>query len=407
MKIESIDNIMKRKISTNTNLLLIINTIRKIIDIFLGPFLTSYLFKTAVENIKVISIYNVLSYAAIAVVSLIIGKILKNKYQMEIFRVGMISKFVQLAILIILGNNVINYIWVLAIISGFSTETWSFPLNLFSSELILNEEKKNFVVYKTILNNLVKILVPFILGTVINAKSFEVAAVIIFILSIIQILLSLKIQFKTEDNNECKKLNLKKEIDNIRNNSKLKRFYKMKFFKGMAYEGALDTAVTLLIIMSFNSDFSLGIITSIISILTMLSSYLYKKVKTKEKINLLIFSSCIIIFISSIMLLFLTNEYTIIIYNLIFGFFLQFIMIGEEVETLKFTNSSVINNTNRVETYVILEMFLNAGRIISYVLLFIVGMYNSLYLLKLLIILLIISVWFEIINLIKFNKYEE
>lgn len=407
MKIESIDNIMKRKISTNTNLLLIINTVRKIIDIFLGPFLTSYLFKTAVENIKVISIYNVLSYAAIAVVSLIIGKILKNKYQMEIFRVGMISKFVQLAILIILGNNVINYIWVLAIISGFSTETWSFPLNLFSSKLILNEEKKNFVVYKTILNNLVKILVPFILGTVINAKSFEVAAVIIFILSIIQILLSLKIQFKAEDNNECKKLNLKKEIDNIINNSKLKRFYKMKFFKGMAYEGALDTAVTLLIIISFNSDFSLGIITSIISILTILSSYLYKKVKTKEKMNLLIFSSCIIIFISSITLLFVTNGYTIIIYNLIFGFFLQFIMISEEVETLKFTNSSVINNTNRVETYVILEMFLNAGRIISYVLLFIVGMYNSLYLLKLLIILLIISVWFEIINLIKFNKYEE
>ena len=123
--------------------------------------------------------------------------------------------------------------------------------------------------------------------------------------------------------------------------------------------------------------------------------------------NLLIFSSCIIIFISSITLLFVTNGYTIIIYNLIFGFFLQFIMISEEVETLKFTNSSVINNTNRVETYVILEMFLNAGRIISYVLLFIVGMYNSLYLLKLLIILLIISVWFEIINLIKFNKYEE
>lgn len=407
MKLESIDNVMKRKISTNTNLLLMINTIRKIIDIFLGPFLTSYLFKTAIENIKIISIYNILSYVTISIISLIIGKILKNKYQMDIFRIGMISKFVQLAILIILGNNVINYIWVLAIISGFSTETWSFPLNLFSSELILNEEKKNFVVYKTILNNLVKILVPFILGIVINAKSFEVTAVIIFILSIIQILLSLKIQFKMENNSQSKKLNLKKEIDNIRNNSKLKRFYKMKFFKGMAYEGALDTAVTLLIIMSFNSDFSLGIITSIISILTMLSSYLYKKVKTKEKINLLIFSSCIIIFISSIMLLFVTNGYTIIIYNLIFGFFLQFIMIGEEVETLKFTNSSVINNTNRVETYVILEMFLNAGRIISYVLLFIVGMYNSLYLLNLLIILLIISVWIEIINLIKFNKCEE
>ncbi len=107
---------------------------------------------------------------------------------------------------------------------------------------------------------------------------------------------------------------------------------------------------------------------------------------------------------SSIILIFITNKYTIVGYNLIFAFFLQFIMVAEEVQTLKFTNSNVINDLNRVETYVILETFLNAGRIISYILLYIVGIYNNLYLLEILIILLVIAIGAETINLIKFNK---
>lgn len=395
---------MEQRMSKNTNLLLVINTIRKIIDIFLGPFLTAYLFKVAVENIKIISMYNILSYIAISVVALIIGRILKNKYQMQIFRIGMISKFIQLAILIILGDNVVNYIWIMAIVAGFSMGTWSFPLNLFSSKLVSNDEKKDFIVYKTILNNLVKVLIPFLLGSIISIKNFETTTIIIFILSFIQILLSFKMKIKIQNNKESKKLDIIKEVNHIKNNIKLQRFYKMKFFKGMAYEGALDTAVTLLIIMSFNSDFSLGVITSIISLLAMLSSYVYKKFKNQEKMKLLIIVSYVIILISSIVLVFITNRYTIVGYNLIFAFFLQFIMVSEEVQTLKFTNSDVINDSNRVETYVLLEMFLNIGRIISYILLFVVGIYNNLYLLEILIIFLVTSIGVETINLIKFNK---
>ena len=395
---------MKQKMSKNANLLLIINTIRKIIEIFLGPFLTAYLFKVAVENITIISIYNIFSYVALFIIAIIIGKILKNKYEMPIFRIGMISKFIQLLILIIIKDNIINYIWIIAIIAGFSMETWSFPLNLFSSKLVINNEKKTFVIYKTILNNLVKILVPFLLGSIITIKSFETTAIIILILSFIQILLSFKIKLDKQNNKSNKKLNIIKEINHIKQNKKLKKFYMMKFFKGMAYEGALDTAVTLLIIISFKSNFSLGIVTSITSILAMFSSFIYKKINNLKTLKIIFIISCTIIFISSILLVFITNSYTIIAYNIIFAFFLQFIIIAEEVQSLKFTNSNVINNTNVVETYVLLEMFLNVGRIISYILLLIVGIYNNLYLLEILIIFLVVSIIMETINLIKFDK---
>lgn len=250
---------MEQKTSENIKLLLALNTIRRIIDIFLGPFLTAYLFKIAINNIQIISIYNIFLYIVVALVSLIIGRILKNKYEMLIFRIGMISKFILLVILIMLGNHIVDYIWLLAIVSGISTETWSFPLNLFSTTLVSNNEKKTFVVHKNMLNNIAKILVPFLLGSIITIKSFEITAVIVLVLSGIQILLSFKLDYLKKDNIEKKKLNLIKEIKRINTNIQLKRFFRMKFLKGMAYEGALDTSVTLLIIIAFKSDFSYSI----------------------------------------------------------------------------------------------------------------------------------------------------
>lgn len=396
-------NNKKQRISSNTILLLIINTIRKIIDIFLGPFLTAYLFKVAIDNIKIISIYNIFSYVVVAVFALIIGKVIKNKYKMEIFRLGMISKFIQLLLIVVLGDKVVEHIWLLAVMAGFSTEAWSFPLNLFSTTLVKENEKETFVVYKSILNNLCKVLVPFLLGTIISIKSFTITAIIILALTFIQIIISLFIEDNMVDNKTNEKLHVIDEFKKIKNNRKLKMFYNMKFFKGLAYEGALETAVTLLIIIAFKSDFSLGIVTSITSLLAVLSSWIYKKINNEKKLNSIVIFSSIIILLFSILLVFLTNNTTIVIYNLVFSFFLQFIMVLEEVKTLKFTNSNVITEKNRVETFILLEFFLNLGRIIGYLLLLITGLFFNIYLLEVVIIILVFAIILETDNLIKFN----
>lgn len=396
-------NNKKQRISSNTILLLIINTIRKIIDIFLGPFLTAYLFKVAIDNIKIISIYNIFSYVVVAVFALIIGKVIKNKYKMETFRLGMISKFIQLLLIVVLGDKVVEHIWLLAVMAGFSTEAWSFPLNLFSTTLVKENEKETFVVYKSILNNLCKVLVPFLLGTIISIKSFTITAIIILALTFIQIIISLFIEDNMVENKTNEKLHVIDEFKKIKNDRKLKRFYNMKFFKGLAYEGALETAVTLLIIIAFKSDFSLGIVTSITSLLAVFSSWIYKKINNEKKLNSIVIFSSIIILLFSILLVFLTNNTTIVIYNLVFSFFLQFIMVLEEVKTLKFTNSNVITEKNRVETFILLEFFLNLGRIIGYLLLLITGLFFNVYLLEIVIIILVFAIILETNNLIKFN----
>lgn len=53
------------------------------------------------------------------IIAIIVGKILKNKYYMQIFLIGTISKFIQLVVIVLLGDEVVNHIWVLADIIGY------------------------------------------------------------------------------------------------------------------------------------------------------------------------------------------------------------------------------------------------------------------------------------------------
>ena len=116
----------------------------------------------------------------------------------------MISKLFELIVLAIFGKKIVKYIWLLAIMSGFSTITWYLPHNIFSSSLVPNKEKKEYMVYRTMLSNVVNVIVPTIFGFIISEKSYEKTAIIVLALSIIQILLSFKLKYKEKpdtDNN--------------------------------------------------------------------------------------------------------------------------------------------------------------------------------------------------------------
>ena len=298
--------------SSDAKRLIVINTIRTIIEIFLGPFLTAYFFKLNSNNVTIISVYYIFSYLVIALLSFIVGIVLKKHYELPVFKLGIMAKFIQLLILVFLGDNVKKHIWILAIISGISTITWAFPFNLFSSSLVDNKEKKEFVVYRNIGANIVKVIVPVLFGALISTKSFEMTALIVLGLSFVQLLLSLKLTVKKEEKKKESKLNLYENYLLLKQDKNTNNLLKSLFFQGMTFEGSLETTITLLIIIAFNKDFSLGIITSIGSFLSILSAYFCKKIIKPETMKKILLISCIIPLISTLGILFITNKITII-----------------------------------------------------------------------------------------------
>ena len=388
--------------SSNSKRLIIIYEIGKIIEIFLGPFFTAYIFKISTNSITIVSLYNIFSYFIIAFLAVLLGIFIKNRNEMIVFRLGMISQFFQLLIVVFLGKRIVKYIWIAALISGLATITYYLPHNLFSSILVPNKEKKEYSVYKNMLTSLVRVVIPIVFGAIISENSFEKTAIIVLILSIIQILASFKLEYK-KSHDKPKHFKLIENYKKLKKNKNVMELFKTTLYFGMTADGALKTSITLLIIIAFKKDFSLGIITSLIYILSIFSSYLCKKIIEIKKIKIAIYISGLIPLLSTIILLFITNKITIVGYNIIYAFFIQIITVIKEVKTLKITDSSTINDSNRTEVYVLIELFLGIGRIISYVLLLIVGLLNSILLLKILIIFLSLCILFSGIHLIKID----
>ena len=69
---------MKSK-KTEENIIIAINAIKKVMILFLGPFLTAYFIKKSQESIIDLSIYYIFSYILLGVGSFIVASILQQK----------------------------------------------------------------------------------------------------------------------------------------------------------------------------------------------------------------------------------------------------------------------------------------------------------------------------------------
>ena len=109
---------MKKKIKTEQNIIIIMDAIKKIMTIFLGPFLTAYFISTSTNSILNIAIYYIFTYATMALSTLVVAALAEKRNRIKIFRIGIILNFIYILIIILLkpadispnSSNVFNEI---------------------------------------------------------------------------------------------------------------------------------------------------------------------------------------------------------------------------------------------------------------------------------------------------------
>ena len=115
---------------------------KKIMTIFLGPFLTAYFIKVSSESI------------------------------------------------VILKEKVVDNLWLISVLYGISQSAYWFPYNLFVIDKVENSERTSYTVKKRLIVSSIGVLVPTILGTTITITNFELTSIIILVISLVQIILS-------------------------------------------------------------------------------------------------------------------------------------------------------------------------------------------------------------------------
>ena len=395
-----------REYKRESNIIIIINALRKIIEIFSGPFLTTYFIKTSLESILDISIYNVFSYIVLAITCLIVGYIIKNKFRMAAFRAGVIINFIYILTIIILKERIIQHLWLLAILYGLFSGLYFMPFNLILGNKIKNEDRTGYEVKKEMISSIINIVIPIVLGSIITVTNYILTAVIILILSLIQIILSFVLK-PLEESGE--KFNMKGMIQVVKKNKDIKRMMLAEYLTGISVNNsALATIATILIYNAFQTDLNLGIITSISYILQLIVIYFYgKRYKEKSDKNIIILLS-IIPMITLGMFLLYPNAVTVIIYNLYFTIFVNLIGIIRSVRLYNISNSGEINRSNQEEFWSIREVCLNLGRATGFVILLVAGITANSAVLNIVMIMLtmIILVLGAVLSKVDKNKYE-
>ena len=379
----------KMKIKSESNIIIAIDALKKIMTIFLGPFLTAYFIKTSNESMVDLSIYYIFSYLLLGVGPFIVASIVKNKFRIGMFRVGVVFNFIYIMAIVLLREKVVENLWLISILYGISQSTYWFPYNLFVINKVENSERTSYTVKKNLIVYSIGVLFPIILGTAITITNFELTAIVILVISVVQIILSFMF---TPDNSvsKLKKYNMVETWNKIKKNKQIKKIFLVEFLIGFSVsDGALGTLITILIFNAFKTDMNLGIITSISTILSMGAIKLYEKnFKNKSDKKILIFSSIIPV-ISVLALLFSTNNVTIIIYNLCYEIFVNGILeLNRSIRLFNISDSSIIKNEDQTEFFSIREGILNFGRILSYSILLFAGISGSTMMLNIALIVL-------------------
>ena len=387
---------MKKKIKSEQNIIIIMDAIKKIMTIFLGPFLTAYFISTSTNSILNIAIYYIFTYATMALSTLVVAALAEKRNRIKIFRIGIILNFIYILI-------IINYLPIISILYGISASCYYFPYNLFIINKVKNTERTNYMVKLFITISVVGILFPIIFGSIITITNYILTAVIVLFISLIQIILSF---FITDNHNgDLEEYNLKKAWLELKKNKQVINCLAGEFFIGMNIcNGALETVMVILILNSFKTNINLGIITSIATLLSILVVKIYGLIYNKRDDKKVIIISSIIPVISLIIFLILKTNTTVIIYKFSYVIFAEILSLVRKIKIFNLSNSKIVNKSNQCEFNAIREVTLNVGRVTGYTLLLLAGLTQSAVVLNIVTIILTLSLLVMSINLTKVKK---
>lgn len=393
----------KNGISKQAKILVCDRAIGKVIDIFLTTFLASYFYQVSEQNMVYLVIYHIVTYIVATIGAFIVSDYIKRRNKIKLYRLGIAVKAFNIFLIILLKEKIVDYVYLIGIVNGITTATIGFPFNMMESEQVESEERSKYQGYKEAAKNITGIAIPTFLGAYITFNSYQTAAILILVFSLLRFGLSLFIQ---NQNVQKEGIQLKEFITKMKKDNKIKKLYHIEFLKGITVYGVMELVVSLLIIYELKNDLELGVWTSIFAIITVISMFWFARYYHESRENKILKVCVLFILISFACMIFSINIYTVVLYNVVYYIFINMLLNITETRLFNYSSEDIYQDKFNTEYFIGREIYLNIGRVLGYFILLIVGMTQNMSLLKILLLLITIALIY-IIRISKMLNREE
>lgn len=380
----------------------IINILKNIIDVYFDTFFVFYFFKVANYEVLPLAKYYLTLYLFCAIGFFLIRKPMKKNIKVHYFRIGISLQAIYISLIMLLKDNIINYVYLVGILRGIANGFYHYPKNILNTEKITNDDRQKFEGITNIFNKIVAILVPLILGVALTYISYTNLGKIFFVLFIVLFIISFFI--RDYDYND-KKFEMKKLFKVIQNNINIRYSMFIIFLQGLTYQsGVLGTIITLSKINVFKTNLNLGFVDSLCALVYLLVSIIYTAKIKKKQFPTIMITTGVASFIILVLLGFKFSATFLIIYLLIRNSLIGLMHLISDNTVVNLSNSEELKKELKPEYYFIRDAILGIARCIGYSILLIVAFTLGMDYINYILIIPAISLLIESILIAKVNK---
>ena len=386
---------------TNRKYIAIIAFLRKFLSVFFSLFFNIYILKIVNNDMNFILKYTVYSVILAFILEYISLKIINSKNAGIFYKSSFVLSVICIILLIILKENVVKYVYLIKTLDTMKSTFYAVPYELIVIGSNTNKSMSSYLANLNILENITTVLTPIFSGFVIEKFSYNVLFIILGLETMLIIVIASNIKdFTVQD----KKMNLREFWKVAKDKICLKDIYKCMFFRRISSQGAMTELLPIILFLRLGTELSFGSYNTMFAIISIISLQILKVINNKNINKKFYPYMAIIIFISSLMVVFNTNFITLLIYYILMNSFGTII----ESESCSAVYAAIkVDNLEkyRKEHIMTFNIYMIIGQIISYGLVYI--LYNYFYNVNILSIAVSILMFFLIISAIYLRKTEQ
>ncbi len=314
---EIIEKPKQKKLNSSTYALLTTHGFNEIVSIFVSTFLISYIYSISTNYVLNIGLFYCFNYLTMGFVIYFVSKLIDKTNRVICYRIAIIVRALFILAVVFLGKDLAKVVILAGMFHGFSEAWYWGSFNVMKNELVPNACVKQYSTIQVVQGKAISFFVPIILGTIIDAESFKLSGIIILVLATIQVVVSFFIKSKKPEGSD---FNLKEFLQDTKSSEKNKEIFKICFIATAMFglTSVISHVNTIIIMLTFKSNFSLGLLTGVFSAVSIFMLILAKKVFKPGKTSPLYLTCAIVSILSTLLVVFLTQKVTIIIFNFVY-----------------------------------------------------------------------------------------
>lgn len=361
------------KFSKNGLLLLLCLIVNSVTSIFIYTYLLAFVLDVSNNGIVNVAIFYLVLHVSMIALSWIMAPLFKKFNQSLALKLGIILKFIFVLLVVFLGDNVIRFVYLIAVCNAVSEVMFWGGANPLQPLVTRNSSLSEFMSVTKIAGMIISIIVPIVMGFAIDKIGMHAISIVMCVLVVVQLALSMFIDEKSEPNN--KKLRYKKFI------YKINKYYPKAYgiYLNQLLFGFCSNMSMLMLyftFITFNSNVSIGVFSTIASLLSMglLALYNVKKHWFNNYITAIL--SSLLVGFSVCLILIGLNRVSLTFFYMIWSVSIVIPEIITGARRLNIVKQKQLRSFN-IENVTISETFLDFGRVLGEIMLLTMGLVNN------------------------------